>query len=289
MQPTTGSPLPSIAPAPIALPIDDPRDFLIGYWSAEEGAYIEAYTYDAELDEYVLNFTLSPYEVKTRYAFYPDGQFLRATPQSEGDYPIYEYGTWRLLESNEIVELTVLQCYTSNEDNMYMRQNPEKAEKISVSIGDEYTYYADAANSRRHQAVIAIHDKEFVRSNGTWDLMNDFAYALTGEMKQQNSWDSDADMSCYNGKTGCLKVYFEGTLLSKIEDEIPRYGHNTYSYDFCIQLSRGTYGFLAQCNIYPTTENMNPSAISFSCEFPIEINENRSICFTGTTFFHEGF
>ncbi|MCL2672175.1 MAG: hypothetical protein FWF10_09110 [Clostridiales bacterium] len=116
------TPAPSAVPEPTTLPIEDPRDFLIRYWVAcEPGADWgeEDRVYDEALGDYVSNFVLSPYETITRYAFYPDGQFLHAIPQSERSYPIYEYGAWQLTEDYNFVVLDFLQRYVCGEDDMY--------------------------------------------------------------------------------------------------------------------------------------------------------------------------
>ncbi|MCL2696076.1 MAG: hypothetical protein FWE69_07100 [Clostridiales bacterium] len=271
----TSSPAPTEIPQPQILPIDDPRDFLVGYW-ADDTPYENPYTYEYDEEgDPIYSFVLSPYENSIRYAFYPDGQFLRATPQSEGGYPIWEYGTWQLSDTHDFVSLLILQCYECGEDGIYIQLNHKCIVEIPISIGSEYRFHIIGPYGRTSSDKIMINDMEFVRENGTWDLMNDFSYASTGKMYHGNSWDSDADMAFFNGKYGLPKVYFEETLLSE-------------SSPYHIQLSRGTYGFLAHWDTYPTLEEME-WFIPFFNDGSIENYENRRIRFTGYTFFHEGF
>ncbi|MCL2672676.1 MAG: leucine-rich repeat domain-containing protein [Clostridiales bacterium] len=277
-------PRPTNSPEPTTLPIDDPRDFLVGYWAdvARDKIYQFAYSYDydEELDDYISDFFLSPYEYFTRYAFYPDGQFLRAIPHGSYVYPTYEYGSWQLSENHDSVILDISERYVCGEDETCKQTQIIMQETLPISIGSEYL--------SRGQNTILINETEFFRSNMTWDLMNDFSYAKTGEMYHGNSWDSDTDSADYNGEIGLPKIYFEGTIVPGSEEKIYRSGYGTLS-GYRIQLSRGADGLVTHFNNYPTIAVMESSTLSFVCDDPIEDYGNKQIRFTGSTHFHDGF
>jgi len=290
--PATNSPAPTEEPQPKMLPIDDPRDFLVGYW-VDDKIFECDYTWefaDEDSGDVIYSFGLSPYEDCIRYAFYPDGQFLRATPQSEGGYPIWDYGRWWLSEIFDFIHLNISQRYVCGEDGTYIQYNHKCRVEVPVSIGSEYTIGINEISGRGYQDKIAINGVEFVRENGTWDLMNDFSYASTGEMHDGNSWDSDADSAGFSGAYGLPQVYFEGTILPGSEKELFYSTGDFNAYEYRIKLSRGTYGLLVHWNInFPTFESMESFSIPFRCNEPIESYAYRRIRFTGYTFFHEGF
>jgi len=271
------TPAPTAVPEPTTLPIEDPRDFLVGYWADVDSGNINQYAYaeyyDEELDDYEEYYILSPYESYTRYAFYPDGQFLRAIPQSERGYPIYEYGTWQFSENYDVVTLYISERYVCGADKIYLQSKVKLQESLPVSIGIEYAFYATGFYGYTSQDRIEISGTAFFRSNSAWDFMNDFGYATTGEMYHVSGWDSDADTAAYSGVYGLLTVYFEGMLSVS---------------SWRIWVSSGTYSLIAQWNTYATTEMMQAFPIPFSFSKP-EVNEPGQIRFTGVATFHSSF
>lgn len=289
MAETTSSPTPPVSAEPRFLPIDNPEDFLVGYWANEAQDKTFEYDYIEESDAFPSSFHLSPYEGDVRYAFYPDMQFLRAIPQGALGYPVYEHGTWQLSENFDLLQLNISQRHVPNKDATYVAEDIDFQESIAISIGDEYLYCEEKVFRGIQRDTITIDDWEFLRSNIEWDFLNDFSYATTGEMHNGNSWDSDADMTYYDGKNGLPKIYFEGTIIPGSEEKKTWAGSEISFYSYHIQVSQGTYELLTLGNNYATAASMEAFTISFLCDEQILNYEARCIRFTGVAYFHDGF